>query len=190
MIKRLLNKLKLWLAVLLVATAVALVFMDLGIASITPWLLLVSLAVYYVVTRFGKCDAFLVWDDAYNTGIQQIDEEHKKLLNMINNLRSSTLCNTGEEFERRTLQELVDYTEHHFEREEQLMSEYGYPDFEGHKAQHDQMSQYVAGFIKRYDEEGKKVLPDVADHLTRWLIQHINGTDMKYAEFFKEKGVN
>lgn len=190
MIKRLINKLKLWLAYLLVLTAVVLVFMELGFSSTTPWLLLVSLAVYYAVTQLGKCGAFLVWDDAYNTGVHQIDEDHKKLLNMINNLRSSTLCNTGEEFERRTLQELVDYTESHFEREERLMQENGYPDYEGHKAQHDQMAQYAAGFMKRYDEQGNKVLSDVADYLTQWLIQHINGTDMKYVEFFQEKGVN
>ncbi len=190
MIKRLITKLKLWLAYLLVVVSVLLVFSDLGFASITPWFLAASLAVYYVVTHFGRCDAFLVWDKSYNTGIDQIDEDHKKLLNMINNLRSSVLCNTGREFERHTLQELVDYTETHFEKEERLMQEYGYPDYEGHKAQHDQMAQYVAGFIRRYDEDGKKVLPDVADHLTRWLIQHINGTDMKYVEFFQEKGVN
>lgn len=190
MISRFIAKLKLWLAYLLVAAAVVLVFRELGFASVSAWFLLVSLVVYYAVTQLGKCGAFLVWDNAYNTDIEQIDEDHKKLLNMINNLRSSTLCNTGEEFERRTLQELVDYTESHFEKEERLMQEYGYPDYEGHKAQHDQMAQYVAGFIKRYDEHGNKVLPDVADHLTRWLIQHINGTDMKYVEFFKEKGVN
>jgi hemerythrin len=190
MIKRLIAKLKLWLAYLLVAIAVVLVFKDLGFSSITPWLLLISLLAYYAATQLGRCGSFLVWDDANNTGIDQLDEDHKKLLNMINNLRSSTLCNTGEEFERRTLQELVDYTESHFVREEQLMQEYGYPDYEGHKAQHDQMAQYVAGFVKRYDEQGNKVLPDVMDHLTRWLIQHINGTDMKYADFFKQEGVN
>jgi hemerythrin len=190
MIKRLIAKLKWWLAYLLVAIAVVLVFMELGLSSITPWLLLISLLVYFAVSQLGRCSTFLVWDDACNTGIDQLDEDHKKLLNMINNLRSSTLCNTGEEFERCTLQELVDYTESHFDREERLMQEHGYPDYEGHKAQHDQMAQYVAGFVKRYDEQGNKVLPDVADHLTRWLIQHIKGTDMKYVEFFKQEGVN
>jgi hemerythrin len=189
-IKKLLNKLKLLAAYLLLAAAVAMVFVELGFASFVPWLLLVALAVYYGVTHFGERDAFLVWSDDYNTGIRAIDEDHKQLLNLVNNLRAAVLCNTGEEFERHTLQELAAYTGYHFDKEEALMQQYDYPDFEGHKAQHDQFKQYVHGFVTRYEEQGEKVLEDVADHLTRWLLQHINGTDMQYVPFFKEKGVS
>ncbi len=190
MLKKFLNRLKLLGAYLLLAMSVVLVFIELGPASITPWLLLVALAVYFGVTHFGERDSFLVWSDDYGTGIDAIDEDHKQLLNMINNLRAAVLCNTGKEFERHTLEELVAYTGYHFEKEEALMQEFGYPDFEGHKAQHDQMAQYAQGFVRRYDEHGKKVLEDVADYLTRWLLQHINGTDMQYVEFFREKGVS
>lgn len=189
MIQKLITRLKRMLAYVLLATALLLVFKELGWDHVVPWFLAGALAAYYFLTRSGKCTAFLVWADDLNTGIDSVDQDHKNMLSLINNVRASVLCHTGEEFERQTLKELQEYTQHHFVREEQLMLEHHYPDYEGHKAQHDQMANDVECLLKVYETKGSRILPDLADYLTRWLVQHINGTDKRYVEFFQDKGV-
>ena len=137
-----------------------------------------------------KCQSFLVWDDDLSVCIEAMDQDHKNLLNLINNLRASVLCNTGEAFERKNLEDLVRYTREHLKREEDLLQEHDFPNFEGHKAQHDQMISYVNTYVRRYDEQGRKVLPEIADYLTLWLTDHIKVTDKQYSGFLNERSVN
>ncbi|WP_330178022.1 hemerythrin domain-containing protein [Candidatus Vondammii sp. HM_W22] len=84
-----------------------------------------------------------------------MDKDHKKLLNLINNLSACILCTTGEEFERHNLSELIAYTRNHLKAAEDLLQTNGYPDYEGHKAQHDQMISYVESFVRKYDAVGR-----------------------------------
>ncbi|HEB95009.1 MAG TPA: bacteriohemerythrin [Sedimenticola thiotaurini] len=184
---------KILLAVILVLLAAAdvLVFMAMGAASPAPWLLLVGLLLVPLLLRSKatKCDSFLVWDEDLSVGIEAMDRDHKKLLNLINNLRAAVLCNTGEAFERRNLEDLVEYTKEHLQREEELLRQHEFPNYEGHKAQHDQMISYVNTYVRRYDEQGRKILPEVADYLTLWLTDHIKVTDKQYSAYLNERGV-
>lgn len=95
----------------------------------------------------------------------------------------------SETFEKEALEELVSYTKYHFEREEKLMSENDYPDFEAHKAQHEQMIAQVEEFVQLYNEKGHDALNEIVEFLTGWLINHINGTDKQYSEHLHERGV-
>ncbi|MEE9357748.1 MAG: hemerythrin domain-containing protein [Sedimenticolaceae bacterium] len=90
-----------------------------------------------------------------SVGIESMDKDHKKLLNLINNLSACILCTTGEEFERHNLSELIAYTRNHLKAAEDLLQTNGYPDYEGHKAQHDQMISYVESFVRKYDAVGR-----------------------------------
>ena len=51
------------------------------------------------------------------------------------------------------------------------------------------MINYVEDFVRKYEDVGRDILPDVADYLTLWLTQHINITDKKYTAFFHECGI-
>jgi hemerythrin-like metal-binding protein len=166
-------------------------FISFGIAHAVPWILSISLlaAAFLFKPRSDGCDEFLAWTEEYATGIKDIDEDHKKLLNLINNLQAAVLCNTGETFERYNLEQLVAYTQFHFAREEKLMEELDYINYEAHKGQHDQMILKVKGFVRQYDKLGRDALKDVPNYLRLWLVQHINHTDKQYVSFFKEKGV-
>ncbi|RCX26382.1 bacteriohemerythrin [Thioalbus denitrificans] len=178
-------------ALLVVLTVAALLaFLGPGAGSPLPWLVLLALAGGVYLSRRGEGEGgFLAWKEEYAVGIEVIDLEHKRLLNLINNLQAAVRFRTGEEFERQALEELVDYTRYHFQREEKLMEQHGYPDLVGHKAQHDQMINQVDTFVRRYEERGRDALAEVADYLRLWLLQHINGTDKKYVPYLQEQGV-
>lgn len=132
---------------------------------------------------------FVVWKDEYSVGIESIDNDHKKLLSLINNLQTSALYYTGEEFDRQALKELLNYTEYHFKREEKLMEENGYPDFAAHKAQHQKMTEKIKEMVTTYEQDDEQTILELAQFLRNWLVNHINGSDQEYSGFLIKKGV-
>lgn len=184
------QKCKAMLAAVLMGAVVAaavLTFLTQGPADLAPWLLVAVAVGIPFLLREQSCEDFVAWKDDYAVGIEAIDQDHKKLLTLINAVLAASRCRTGVDFERQALDELVDYTMFHFKREEDLMQAHGYRDFEGHKAQHDQMVTQVRLFRTRYEEKGREALPEVARHLKLWLLQHIAATDKKYAPFLLER---
>ncbi|MCW8962845.1 MAG: bacteriohemerythrin, partial [Gammaproteobacteria bacterium] len=107
------------------------------------WLLVAAVAatpyIYKKLTPSQYCE----WKDEYSVGIDSIDQQHRKLLNLINQLQTAVNYSTGESFEQEALDELVDYTKTHFSYEEGLLEKYEYPGYEPHKAQHIEMINKV-----------------------------------------------
>ena len=131
----------------------------------------------------------MTWRDEYSVGVTEIDQQHRKLVNLINQLQTAVDYSTGEEFEREALDELVDYTKTHFSYEEDLMEQHGYPDFEPHRAQHQKMIKQVDEVLAEYAVDKEAAMNDALDFLREWLIKHINGTDKEYSSFLISKGV-
>ncbi|MEA1889724.1 MAG: bacteriohemerythrin, partial [Pseudomonadota bacterium] len=129
------------------------------------------------------------WKEEYSVGIDSIDQQHKKLLSLINQLQTAVDYSTGKEFEREALDELVTYTKDHFSYEEGLMEKNAYPDFVAHKAQHVKMIRKVEDVLAEYDRDPETAMSNALNFLKDWLINHINGTDKEYSSFLIEKGV-
>jgi hemerythrin len=172
--------------VLALILAAAATLMSAGLASPALWLILGAAALVPLLLRREACQDFIAWRDDFGVGFPLIDSDHKKLLSLVNNVLAAQQCETGTVLERQALDELVDYTEYHFQREEALMTRYGYGDYAAHKAQHDQMRNQVARYLQRYEEKGREILPLVANHLKLWLLQHIAGTDRRLAPFLAQ----
>jgi len=187
--KKLVSKYGSYLLSALLFLGAGLLFPVAGYTAPGLWLVIL---VAVLLAAFGgrrRCTGFLSWSPQCSIGLHAIDEQHIKLLNLINNLRAAILCDTGPDFERGALEALIDYTRSHLKFEEELMQEHDFLDFEGHKAQHDQMIGNVQDYVNRYQRDGSKVLPEVADYLQMWLTQHIQGTDRKLGEFLKSREV-
>lgn len=177
------------LFILALVTAVLVAFMA-GPASPLTWSLVGVLVLIPVVRRKFMDRRRVDWKDEYSVGIESIDEQHKKLISLINMLQTSVDYSTGEEFERECLAAVVDYTKTHFVYEEGLMSKYGYPDFEAHKAQHQEMISKVNDLLASYEDHPESAMKEALDFLKQWLIRHINGTDKQYSEFLLSKGAH
>ena len=160
-----------------------------GPTSPITWILIAILVVIPFFYRKLAASKFVEWKDDYSVGIDSIDQQHKKLLNLINQLQTAVDYSTGEEFEREALDELVDYTKTHFTFEEGLMEQNGYPDFEPHKAQHVKMIKEVERVLSIYEKDHDTAMDNAVNFLKDWLINHINGTDKEYSSFLIGKGV-
>ena len=173
--------------ILILITAIILGFAA-GPTSPLTWALVAFLVAIPFIHRRMADRSYLEWDDAYSVGIDSIDQQHKRLVNLINQLQTAVDYSTGEEFEREALDELVDYTKTHFSYEEGLMQKYDYPEFEPHRAQHQKMIQQVEEVLAEYEQDQDRAMRHALDFLKTWLINHINGTDKEYSDFLIEKG--
>ena len=160
-----------------------------GPDSPITWALIAILLAIPFVYRKMATKQFIEWKDSYSVGIDSIDQQHKKLLNLINQLQTAVDYSTGEEFEREALDELVDYTKTHFSYEEGLMKDNDYPDFEQHKAQHENMFHKVQEVLAEYEKDQDTAMSNAVEYLKDWLINHINGTDKQYSSYLIGKGV-
>ncbi len=125
------------------------------------------------------------WSNSYSVGIDQFDKEHKRLINIINNLNKAMLEGKGKSIANNIVEELIEYTATHFKNEEEFLLKHNYPDFESHKRVHDRFVDKVLG-IQEDIEKGKANLSiEIIDFLKDWLIKHIMGTDKKYGEMYK-----
>lgn len=181
-----------FLAILIGALFIAVImtFMALGIAHPVPWVLLVTMIAIPLVFNLSERSQYVKWDDKYSVGIESIDDDHRKLFHLINQFETAIRYHTGETFEKQALNDLLDYTRYHFDREEKMLEENGYADIAAHKDEHQKMIAKVDEFFNDYKERGHAALEEAPGFLRDWLINHINGTDQAYSEFMQGKDVH
>ena len=127
--------------------------------------------------------ALLVWQDDLNTGVEVIDHQHMRIVEMLNHLhvtqKSMERVAVGE-----VIDELIDYTLSHFAFEEELMEEAGYPFCAAHKRVHEVFIKRVSEYRMRF-ESGEDITDDLRNMLSRWLFNHIRNDDKAYADSVK-----
>lgn len=161
----------------------------LGLDNPIPWILIAVLCLIpFAYKRLNKPSA-IVWKDEYSVGIKSLDDDHKRLIYLLNQFKTAYDYDTSAEFERQTLEQLVEYTRFHFTREEGMMEDAGYEGIEEHKQQHARMIAQVEEFVGLYNREGHDSMNEVSTYLTNWLINHINGTDKQYTQVMLDKGL-
>ena len=130
------------------------------------------------------------WSAELSVGINSIDEQHKKLVNMINALNDAKLTGGSSELLGKIFNGLAAYTQKHFTYEENMFAEFGYSNSEEHKRQHNELIAQVAELKEKFMENPRGTInDDLMIFLKRWLTNHIMRTDKDYAEFLISKGV-
>ena len=179
---------------LVLLTVAAIVMIGLGFllgpTHPLPWIMVIIVIAIPFVHNKVIAGRYLTWKDEYSVGIEAMDNDHKKLLNLINQLQTSVHYYTGKEFEEKALEELVDYTKTHFKREEQLMEDNNYHALEAHKEEHKQFINTVNNLVEQYQTNSEVTIVDALSFLKSWLIKHINGTDKDYGKELNEKGIH
>ncbi len=129
----------------------------------------------------------IVWSDDFSVGVKLFDEQHKGLINMLNKMIKDPTATTRSEIISDVLADMTQYVQQHFESEEDLMSEHGYPHLEQHKSQHKAFREKVVELCTA-TTDGNRAVPQVLlEFLSQWLIQHILQEDMEYKPFFEKK---
>lgn len=129
------------------------------------------------------------WTNDLSVGLKTIDVQHKRLVDLINNLHKAMKERRTQKEMLSVVDELRDYTVTHFKTEEELFARYNYPDTPGHIEQHEKFVEQVLEFGDALRSGKATVTMDVMRFLKKWLTGHIKGTDKQYAPFLKKHGV-
>ena len=124
------------------------------------------------------------WIPEYNTGIDVIDDQHKRILDYINEIVE---INDGTDRARvkQILDNIIDYTQSHFTFEESLQEEAGYNYRVPHKRVHDLFIKKIESYRDRF-EMGQSIEGELHEVLSKWLINNIQRDDADYVGAVKE----
>lgn len=128
----------------------------------------------------------LVWSHTYSIENETIDAQHKKLMQLLNDLHNVQSAGGGEGRVGGILNDLVDYTVYHFKAEEELQEKNNFPDLAYHKGVHQKLIQDVQGFLELLKNQDQTAKERLMVFLTNWLKDHILGDDKKFGRFLKQ----
>jgi len=129
----------------------------------------------------------ITWDSSYSVGIQKIDEQHKKLINLINHLDAAVGKGQGSAMQGDLIMELAEYLMDHFGMEEALMDKYGYPQYDAHLQIHHSFTRKVKEFRDDIAAGSLSVSEEALVFLGDWLINHIQATDKLLGDYLREQ---
>lgn len=134
---------------------------------------------------------FMEWTKQMSVGIDLLDDDHKRLFDMINSLFVTDARNQNRTHLHNMLVELLDYTNFHFGREEEYMERCHYPGFDTHKAAHQTFITQVTDLKNDFDNGNEIMLRiDLILLLKDWLLEHIQTTDQLYRPFVNPKSLD
>jgi len=134
--------------------------------------------------------AFLDWSSDYSVGVAIFDDEHKKLIAIINSLYEAIHAGIDDDALSRITDAMVEYTIMHFRHEEMYFDDWAYPDAAAHIQAHGALRQQVMDFRGQVGGTDRhKLAEEMLTFLRQWLIQHIQVDDRAYGEFLFDKGV-
>ncbi|WP_456473297.1 bacteriohemerythrin [Desulfolithobacter sp.] len=129
------------------------------------------------------------WSSGLSVGIETIDNQHKKLIDLINKLYRAVINNENRTVTGEILDQLISYTAEHFQTEERLFDKYGYPETSQHKEIHKKLVNQVVDFQNQF-KAGAELDMSLLEFLKDWLVKHIMGTDKRYSDFLRQHGVS
>ena len=126
--------------------------------------------------------AFVEWKDEFSVGVQEMDEEHKKLFRLINDLHEAVKSGKTNDGIAAAIAGLAEYTATHFAHEESLLKAKGYKGLAAQQAAHRTFVEKVKDYEERV-RSGKIVLTfDIGGFTRNWLTEHIKAMDKQYTQ--------
>jgi hemerythrin-like metal-binding protein len=130
------------------------------------------------------------WRDELSVGVASLDDQHKKMLSLLNQLHDGMMTGRDKISLGDTLKQLISATTMHFKYEEDLLARNGYPDGPAHRIEHAELTRQIHGIRHQYETVGPSAMTiPVMSFLKNWLMAHILGADMRYRSYLTARGV-
>jgi hemerythrin len=131
----------------------------------------------------------LEWSEELSCNVKEIDDQHRRLVGMINELHQAMLQGQTQAVLAGTISKLEDYAIYHFATEERYMALYHYPGAQAHIAEHGVFMLKVADFQKKYEATEFGLSIQIFKYLSAWLRDHIMVSDKAFGPFFNANGL-
>lgn len=129
------------------------------------------------------------WNDAYLIGIDEVDNQHKHLIEIANELFDTISLPNGEYTKRMrdVVQKLMDYTDYHFKSEEKFMKKYNYPQIAIHIAAHENFTSEMKRQTRRLSTERVEDGLNLYSYIVNWVLNHIAKADKIWGDYVIEQ---
>jgi len=134
--------------------------------------------------------SLMSWDESYRVKVAELDGHHQKFFYLLNCLHDAMSEGNGNGMIRGIIEELVNHTRTHFQREETLMEQTNFPGLEVHRTEHQQLMRRVAEFKDALDSGRGVNTAVVLEFLRGWLPRHICEVDKNYSSHLNAKGIH
>lgn len=131
----------------------------------------------------------LTWSHECIVGVQAMDDQHGILMDTLNDLRIMLLRGASHREVSLQLERLIDFTQMHFQSEEQLLQQQGFPELEGHCAAHHNLLSRLYVALEHVNREGDVHLSSLLEFLPSWYLEHVEKLDHPYGTWLNERGV-
>ncbi|MCL2196346.1 MAG: bacteriohemerythrin [Treponema sp.] len=131
---------------------------------------------------------FVEWTDKLACGIKIIDDQHKGLVNLVNEMFDHVSGNYVQErdYFNRVIQEAVKYVKTHFATEEKILVATKFTGYAEHKKEHENFIRAIVDNIKEYESGNRLTLSTFTRFLKDWILSHIAFMDKQYFEYFRK----
>lgn len=134
--------------------------------------------------------AYIEWTNELSVGVNEIDKQHQKLIDLINQLHESKDKEIDKITLNKVFEALVAYTKIHFTFEEKMLLEKAYPDLDDHKNTHKIFVDQLNVFMRQFkNNDDKQVSFSLLAFLKSWISKHIMVNDKEYGNYLKKKSV-
>jgi hemerythrin-like metal-binding protein len=134
---------------------------------------------------FMSQNNYIVWNDSLNTGIRAIDEQHRSIVALLNDMFPLLQARVSATKIQPLVNRLKDYTEIHFTDEEQILAECGYPQRQSHLASHRALLNKTHELHRMSVYEPQESIFELFEFVRNWWLNHICKADMDWAHFVK-----
>ena len=131
----------------------------------------------------------VTWRDEYSVNVKEIDVQHQKMLELVNDLHSAVEACVDKNSLQNLLVELVDFTHTHFSDEELLMKKYDYPEFGEHHKEHKILLKHMSDLVVAVSNGKYPTFYSDYDVSSDWAITHISEYDSDLGAFLNTKKV-
>lgn len=131
--------------------------------------------------------AKIQWQSAFSTGIGQIDEQHKKLINLVNDLDNALEHGYADKGIRHSIIGLVEYAKKHFRDEEKFMEEIKYPELNRQRKAHKELVENITQVLMRLKNDEEVSPYELMNIMSQWVINHILAEDTQIGIYYMEQ---
>jgi hemerythrin len=135
-------------------------------------------------------EPFITWTKKMSVGVAELDDDHKALLGLLNDLHDGIAAGHGTERLGRVLDGLTEYAGTHFAREEEFFAQTAYPAAAEHILEHRALTRLVLDVQARYRKGKFDALSlETMSFLKDWLREHVQGSDKEYTAHLNAHGI-
>lgn len=134
--------------------------------------------------------AIIQWTNELSVGVEEIDLQHQKMIEIINKLETPMAQEKEKEVLFGVIKELMAYAKIHFKTEEQYFEQFDYEDSNVHKTQHVSFVKNISKFCEDYLSGRGGLTVSIRNYLFNWVVDHIKGSDKKYTDCFNRNGLH